>query len=119
VKDGKTVSGGSYLANYAGVTPSTKYEVSAWVYNPDSANVEANLYLQQYRGTTSGTKIRDAGNAFLYDQYVAKTVNRGNGWQKLSVAFTTHKEAGYLNPSLCTRETGKNVFWDDVQIKKV
>jgi hypothetical protein len=119
VKDGKTVSGGSYLANYAGVTPSTKYEVFAWVYNPDRANVEANLYLQQYRGTTSGTKIRDAGNAFLYDQYVAKTVNRGNGWQKLSVAFTTHKEASYLNPSLCTRETGKNVFWDDVQIKKV
>ena len=119
VKDGKTVSGGTYATSYIAVSPNTKYEVSAWVYNPDSANVEANLYVQQYRGTTYSTKIKGSSNAFLYDQYLAKTVNRGNGWQKLTVTFTTHGEAKYLDPSLCTRETGKTIYWDDVQIRKV
>ncbi|NTU49060.1 MAG: hypothetical protein HGA84_08680, partial [Syntrophobacteraceae bacterium] len=63
VKDGKSVSGGTYVTNYLAVSPNTKYEVSAWVYNPDSANVEANLYVQQYRGTTYTTKIKGS-NAF-------------------------------------------------------
>jgi len=118
VKDGKTVSGGTHMLTYVTVSPNTKYEVSAWVYNPSSANVEANLYVQQYRGTTYSTKIKGS-NAFAYDQYLAKTVNSGNGWQKLTVTFTTHGEARYLDSSLCTRETGKTVYWDDVQIRKV
>jgi hypothetical protein len=118
VKNGKTVSGGTHMINYVAVSPNTKYEISAWVYNPASTNVEANLYVQQYRGTAYSTKIKGS-NAFTYDQYMAKTVNSGNGWQKLSVTFTTHSEARYLDSSLCTRETGKTIYWDDVQIRKV
>ena len=118
VKDGKSVSGGTYVTNYLSILPNTRYEVSAWIYNPASANVEANLYVQQYQGTTYSTKIKGS-NAFSYDQYMAKTVNSGNGWQKLSVTFTTHGQARYIDPSLCTREIGKTIFWDDVQVKKV
>ena len=119
VKDAKLVSGGIYLQNFAAVSPNTRYEVSAWVYNPSSSGVQANLYVQQYRGTDSASKVRDTNNAFIYDQYAVRTVAKANGWQKITVTFTTRGEANYLNPSLCTRETGMTVFWDDMQIKKV
>jgi hypothetical protein len=119
VKGGQTVSGGVYLKNFAAVSPNTKYEVSAWVYNPSTTGVQANLYVQQYRGTDPASKVRDTNDAFIHDEYSVKPLVRGNGWQKVTVTFTTHKEANYLNPSLCTRETGRTVYWDDVQIKKV
>jgi hypothetical protein len=78
--------------------------------------VEAMIYIQQYTGTGYSTKIVAPDNPWAYDFYAKRKVSNADGWVKLEVEFTTHRDARYVSISLNVNGQYRVMYFDDVSM---
>jgi len=83
------------IAQAKGVSPSTTYNLSVWVYDNDP-NIYARIYVQCY----------DNNNNLVGASFVGSSSSDQANWQQLSGTYTTPNNCSYLDFQIRTYDTG-------------
>jgi len=83
------------IAQAKGVSPSTTYNLSVWVYDNDP-NIYARIYVQCY----------DNNNNLVNSSFVGSSSSDQANWQQLSGTYTTPINCSYLDFQIRTYDTG-------------